>query len=241
MNRRELLKYSLASLGSPTASKAVASLLGPSTGKQPLGPFFPFPGTPKMPVPEEDSDLTFVQGKTGIAQGRVITVNGKLTDRTGQPISGAGIIIWQASSSGRYNHQGDSQDESFRNPRTGELIHRVLDPNFQYWGRAITDANGHYAFRTIIPGFYPADLNDGWYRPPHIHFQVNATGHLQLVTQMYFKGEILEDNDWIQELNARDPLLQSTSLTREQKEALVCEVTRDTDGHLITRFDISMV
>ena len=99
--------------------------------------------------------------------------------------------------------------------------------------------DGSYTFKTIIPGFYPANLNSGWFRPPHIHFMVSAMGHEQLVTQMYFKGDI-ENNDFIQKLNKKDPLLQSDSLSRAEKEALVVNFRKHHVNGLSGNFDIKL-
>jgi protocatechuate 3,4-dioxygenase, beta subunit len=233
LNRRESIKAGAASIG--IALVATGTLRG-ETGEQPLGPFFPNRGTPSFPVKENpdpnipnhlanDADLTFVKGRTEDAEGQIIYVKGRLTDRHKDPIANATIIIWQASSSGRYNHNGDSSNKFFRHPKTGNIIGRHLDENFQFWGKVHTDSAGNYLFKTVVPGFYPADLSSGWYRPPHIHFMVTAMGREQFVTQMYFGGAIA-DNNFIQELNERDPLLQSPNLTDKQREDLVVDFKR---------------
>jgi hypothetical protein len=49
-----------------------------------------------------------------------------------------------------------------------------------------SDANGLYAFETILPGAY---LNGNQYRPKHIHFRVNKPGFPELITQLYFAGD----------------------------------------------------
>lgn len=41
---------------------------------------------------------------------------------------------------------------------------------------------------------YPAD-DQGWVRPPHIHFRVAHPGYHELTTQMYFAGEPLNEPD----------------------------------------------
>ena len=86
-----------------------------------------------------------------------------------------------------------------------------------------------------------ADLQNGWYRPPHIHFMISATGKPQFVTQMYFRGEALLDNDWIQQLNRRDFLLQHQELSAEQKEQLIVDFEpKDARQELVGRFDIKL-
>ena len=148
--------------------------------------------------------------------------------------------MWQASSSGRYNHNGDAANQDFKDPRTGRTVKRELDPAFQYWGRTITDANGQYRFKTIVPGFYPADLSRGWYRPPHAHFMVSRLGSQQLVTQMYFRGQDLQDNEWIQTLNERDALLRDSDLSAQEQEALIVDFSKDSSGTLRGVFDITI-
>ena len=237
LQRRQFFKAGAgAALGLAVSKSAIANNCKTTTQTptQPLGPFFPREQTPKIPVLEiqnpetpiylaNDSDLTWVKGLTGEASGQKSLILGRLTNKDCQPIPNATIIVWQASATGMYNHIGDSQNLDFWHPKRKELIKREHDPYFQYWGKAITDENGHYAFKTIVPGFYPANLGSRWYRPPHIHFMVSATGYPQHVTQMYFRGPKISENNFIQELNSKDLLLQNPGLNEEQKEALIVD------------------
>lgn len=225
-------KASLGLAGTMATGTALAQVCKPATGAQGLGPFFPRPGTPVDEIMEDgsqpiylanDNDLTFINGRDGKATGQEVVVKGVLTNDKCEPIPNATIIIWQASKTGRYNHTGDAVNENFLHPVTGEMIERKLDPFFQSWGQTTTNADGEYEFRTIVPGFYPADVDDGWYRPPHIHFLVSATGYEQFVTQMYFRGDAIDDNEFIQELNAKDLLLQGDNLTEAQRENLIVD------------------
>ena len=59
----------------------------------------------------------------------------------------------------------------------------------------VTDDDGAYEFKTIVPGAYKVDGN--WSRPPHIHFKIAKRGYHELTTQMYFAGEKLNDDDQI--------------------------------------------
>lgn len=254
LSRRNFFQVGAGAAGALVAGGSAAyACLQEATAAQPLGPFFPQQGTPADVVREDDdpqtplhlandNDLTFVKGREGKAQGQVVYIDGTLHDAECQPLDAATIIIWQAAASGRYNHKGDAQNQDFRHPVTGALIHRTHDPHFQYWGRATTDDQGNYSFKTIVPGFYPANLARGWYRPPHIHFLVMATGFPQFVTQMYFSGEQIIDNDFVQELNEQDFLLKNAGMTEAQRQALVVAFATDnkrTDG-LVGRFDIAL-
>jgi protocatechuate 3,4-dioxygenase beta subunit len=180
-SRRNALKMSLGLSGAILAISPVAKAIGVAcTGKtpdQPEGPFYPV-----NDQLDKDSDLTFVTGKKEKAKGQIIYVKGVATDEKCQPIPNALVEIWQACHTGRYNHPGDTNTAP-------------LDPNFQYWGKCLTNEKGEYIFKTILPGAYPA--GDGWIRPPHIHFKIAGFGFGELITQMYFLGNELNDKDLI--------------------------------------------
>ncbi len=148
------------------------------TPEQTEGPFYP--ADRQL---DEDSDLTVVSGKLGRPKGQIIYLRGRVLDGHCRPIQGTQVEIWQASAEGRYNHPRES-----RNPIS-------LDPNFQSWGRAITDHEGNYLFKTVIPGQYPAGR--GWIRPSHIHMRVVGPTHRELTTQMYFAGDRYLDGDFV--------------------------------------------
>jgi len=252
LSRRKFFELGLGAAGTFAATTSLAQVCGIATGKQALGPFFPRPGTPDDPIREDadpttpiylanDSDLTFVKGRSGRASGQVVLVKGRVESEACQPIKNATLIIWQASETGRYNHTGDAENQDFTHPVTRKVIRRTLDPFFQYWGRTVTSENGEYQFKTIVPGFYPADLENGWYRPPHIHFMISAMGYPQFVTQMYFKGNEIAESEFIQDLNGKDLLLQTRDITDAQRQKLVVEFKRPQIGaDLEGRFDIQL-
>lgn len=180
-SRRKLLKIGGMSALAIGASGALANGIAAiceRTPKQPEGPFYPI-----ADQPDKNNDLTLVAGKTDIALGSIIYLAGKVQDQHCEPVANVMVEIWQACESGRYNHPGDNENDS------------PLDPNFQYWGIAMTDAAGGYNFKTILPGHYPAGPN--WIRPPHIHFKVHKRGIRELITQMYFAGNQYNEHDLI--------------------------------------------
>lgn len=140
-------------------------LTGPTFGHGDIGPF--------------DDDLIInYAAPNQTAQGARIIVHGTLRDEVGRPVTNKLIEVWQANAGGRYRHVND-----------GYLA--PLDPNFGGCGRCLTDENGNYSFRTIMPGPYPWPNGGGnnW-RPAHIHFSVFGDGFAQrLITQMYFEGD----------------------------------------------------
>lgn len=178
LNRRNLIKNSLIStaalLSLPLNAKAADMCKPGITPAQTEGPFYP-----AVDQVDTDADLVQVQGGTAGAKGKIIIVEGVVTDQQCKPVPGALVEIWQACESGRYNHPSDTNTAP-------------LDPNFQYWGKAVTDNNGNYRFRTIVPGAYPADTN--WIRPPHIHFKISRLGYIELITQMYFSDAAALNN-----------------------------------------------
>lgn len=217
MKRRNFLKIGagtaaslvgLQAMAAGTAAHQCTLLLTP---RQPEGPFYPI-----IDQVDTDADLIQLAGANRIAEGQIIVIEGQVKDQRCKPVQGALVEIWQACHSGRYNHPSDTN--------TAEL-----DPNFQYWGKAVTDQNGNYRFRTILPGAYPAD--DTWVRPPHIHYKISKKGYVELITQMYFTG-----ND---DLNERDLILNR--LNRDQQKEVVVELKQREDvPHPVGIFNIKI-
>ena len=132
----------------------------------------------KEPGPlDDDLILNYVKG--GLPVGERIVMHGLVHDSFGRPVPNALVEVWQANASGRYRHPKDSYIGA-------------LDPNFGGCGRVLTDADGHYRFRTIKPGPYPWRNRINEWRPAHIHVALSGTGWAQrLVTQLYFEGDPL--------------------------------------------------
>lgn len=139
-------------------------------------------------IDEIDNDLIRNYAKTGDPIGERIILHGRVLDENARPVPHTLVEIWQANAGGRYRHKKDS----YLAP---------IDPNFGGCGRTLTDADGHYVFRTVKPGAYPwRNWVNNW-RPAHIHISVFGTAFAQrLITQMYFEGD---------PLIARCPILKS--------------------------------
>jgi len=187
MNRRRFFKGALGVVAGLGVSHSVLgqamNTMCDLTARQAEGPFYPV-----FDQVDKDNDLIHVRGKRDKAKGQVIYVLGQVLNEQCEPIEGALVEIWQAAESGRYNHPGDS------NPAP-------LDPNFQYWGKDVSDKDGNYSFKTILPGNYPA--TEEWIRPSHIHYKVQRRGFFELITQLYFKGNPYNESDRI--LNSLSP------------------------------------
>ncbi len=176
------------------------------TPRQVEGPFYPTDWAGDI-----DWDLVRVQGEAAEAMGQVTYITGRVRDRSGSIIPQAKVEIWQCDSNGRYRH-----------PRDRRANRR--DVRFQGRGRALTDDQGNYRFRTIRPVPYPG-------RTPHIHFAIHTPSGPRLVTQMYVRGE---------PLNRKDSLLNALG-NKNARERLLVELNpadRLETGALAGTFDI---
>lgn len=144
--------------------RAWAAALSP-TPRLPAGPYYP-----RVLPKDVDADLARVAGRAQGAKGEILHLLGRVRDGSGRPLVDAAVELWQADAAGHYLAQGGS------------------DPNFQGYGRAETDGEGAFHFRTIRPAAY-AD------RAPHLHLAVSGPGFERVTTQLYFAGSPLNDRD----------------------------------------------
>jgi protocatechuate 3,4-dioxygenase beta subunit len=108
-------------------------------------------------------------------RGTPLALSGLVLTRACRPVARALVDLWHADDTGEYDNTG-----------------------FRLRGHLFTDADGRYAFRTIVPGLYRP-------RARHFHVKVQAPGRPVLTTQLYFPGE--PDN-------RRDPLFRPELLLR---------------------------
>jgi protocatechuate 3,4-dioxygenase, alpha subunit len=175
------------------------------TSSQTIGPFF----REALERPAW-SDLT----RDGVA-GPSIRIEGVVRDGDGAPVPDALLELWQADANGRYAHPDD----------VGPV---PSDRLFRGFGRACTDADGRFWFRTIVPGAVAGV--DGVMQAPHANVSVFARGLLKrLVTRIYFADRATE--------NARDPLLCSIA-DAEVRATLIAQRADPPDGMAVYRFDV---
>ncbi|MFV1943990.1 catechol 1,2-dioxygenase [Pseudomonas luteola] len=109
--------------------------------------------------------------------GTVMFLEGSVLDLDGKPIPGATVDLWHANTKGNYSYFDKTQSEY-------NLRRRIL-----------TDANGRYRARSIVPSGYGCDpkgptqecldqLGRHGQRPAHIHFFISAPGYRHLTTQI---------------------------------------------------------
>ena len=127
------------------------------------------------------SDLTY----EGLA-GTKIQVTGRVFKSDCiTPLPNALVEIWHCNAEGVYDNESSA---------------------FRQRGSLLTDANGEYAFRTIIPGKY---LNGELYRPSHIHYRVSEKNSKELISQIYFKGDPhIEKDPWASKEKAKLRILE---------------------------------
>jgi protocatechuate 3,4-dioxygenase, beta subunit len=142
------------------------------TPMQAEGPFYP------DSLPEDsDNDLVKNGYSTKESGGKILNLMGSLINRDYKPIEGMTAEIWQTDMNGVYLH-------------TGSFGSKMRDDQFQGFGRSITDQNGYFSFRTIIPAKYPG-------RTPHIHLKLWDEKVNVLTTQLYLHGHSQNKEDFL--------------------------------------------
>jgi protocatechuate 3,4-dioxygenase alpha subunit len=176
------------------------------TAQQTIGPFFPaeFFGL-------ADHDLTRVSAEAASTQrGETILLRGRVTRLGGLPCVNAVLELWQADAAGRF--AGDDE----------------ADPDFLGWGRARTDDDGRYAFRTILPGGFVDAIGP---RAPHANVTVLGSGLMRRVlTTVFFPG--------FDAKQAVDPVL--ALVPSDRRALLLATPEGEADGLRAFRFDICL-
>lgn len=192
----------LPAAGLTVAATAQPASPRPPTPRQSLGPFYPRDASERPR--QTDADLLAIDGDRVLSRGVPLYLTGRVLDRQGRPVTDALVEIWQCDANAVYHH-----------PAGGAVSER--DPNFQGYGRAQTDRDGAFHFRTIRPVPYPG-------RTPHIHARVEARGYSTLGTQLY-----LADDPG----NARDFLFRQ--LSSDERAQLTLALRRTESAHPLAR------
>lgn len=206
-SRRQFLKgAAIAGGGMFTLRSAFGEMCGVTPAQTP-GPFYP----QAFKTDDSINDLSIIDGHAKTAKGEIVYITGTVQDGDCRPVAGALVEIWQAAASGRYDHPADDSGLE-------------VDPDFQGWGEFLTDNDGRFAFKTVVPGHYPAD--EHWLRAPHIHYKVTKRGFHEVVTQMYFTPTSFtgEKAKLVAKLNDEDLILREVP----GKERVIVEFTKAT-------------
>jgi protocatechuate 3,4-dioxygenase alpha subunit len=162
-----------------------------------IGPFFPYEFA--------QEDLTQREGKSALGQHIILT--GQVLQEGGVPTRNTILEIWQTDARGIFHHELD--------PRCSQA-----DPGFAGWGRARTNPEGWYRFRTVLPGSYES-------RAPHVNVMVLAIGLTwRLVSTIFFADSADPVLDCVADPAAR------TRLIAKRDPSL------DADGVPAYRFDV---
>ena len=144
-----------------------------------LGPFW------RMNSPRTESGASIVRSPT---PGPALFVDCWIKDSNGKPIEGAEVDVWHSSPEGFYEQQDPNQAE------------------MNLRGKFMTDARGHFSFRSVKPAGYPIPI-DGpvgdlvratgrhHYRPAHLHFLIFKDGFKTLISQVYVNDDARLDSD----------------------------------------------
>lgn len=146
----------------------------------------------------------------GTDPGTTLFMQGQVKDLDGNPIAGATVDVWHANTGGTYSYFDPCQSE------------------FNLRRRIITDADGRYRFRSIVPSGYgcPPDgptqqlldqLGRHGQRPAHIHFFISAPSHRHLTTQINLSGEKYLHDDFA--YATRDELIAEIYFSEDQAAA----------------------
>jgi catechol 1,2-dioxygenase len=152
---------------------------GGDTDASLLGPFW------RMHSPATVNGGSIVRSPT---PGPELFVKAWFKDRSGKPIVGAEVDIWQSSTEGFYENQDPVQ----------------ADMNLR--GKFFTDQDGYIAFRSIKPAGYPIPIDgpvgellraQGRHnmRPAHLHFLASKDGFKTLISQIYVPDDKFLDTD----------------------------------------------
>ena len=168
--------------------------LVPTPG-QTVGPFFGY----ALPF-DRDNELV------PLSHPSAVRLHGRVTDGHGVGVPDALLELWQAASDGSVVQQDGS-------------LHRD-GWTFTGWGRASTDADGHYVFTTVRPGASEPG------RAPFFAVTVFARG---LLNRLFTRAYLPDDAEAL----AGDPLL--ASLDADRRATLVCRA--DEHGYA---FDVAL-
>jgi catechol 1,2-dioxygenase len=144
-----------------------------------LGPFW------RLQSPRVENGGSIVRSPT---PGPALFVQGRVIGPDGAPVAGAEVDVWHASPVGLYENQDPEQ----------------ADMNLR--GKFTTDADGRFAFRSVMMVGYPIPT-DGVvgrllaaqgrhpYRPAHLHALIVKPGFKVLISQVYDPDDPHIDSD----------------------------------------------
>ncbi|MCQ4160011.1 protocatechuate 3,4-dioxygenase subunit alpha [Roseomonas sp. GC11] len=184
----------------------------PPSSQHTIGPFFP-----RTFFSAGDNDLTRLSATAAPSQrGETILLHGRVTREGGEPCVNSILEAWQADAGGHFRHPADPD-------------HALADPDFLGWGRAWTDEDGWYSFRTLLPGGYADPAGP---RAPHINLAVMGAGLMRRAQTVLFFPAFAP-------ANAADPVMTLVPPGR-RAHLLALEEAEKVEGLRRFRFDIRL-
>lgn len=144
-----------------------------------LGPFW------RAKAPKTANGSSILRSPTS---GAPLFIDCRIRDRDGRPLADVSVDVWQASPSGMYENQDESQ----------------ADMNLR--GVFTTDPKGRFWFRSVKPAGYPVPThgptgemlqaqNRHPFRPAHLHVLAHKPGFKTLVTQVFVDDDAHLESD----------------------------------------------
>lgn len=128
----------------------------------------PLPATPSCgagPTPRQTEGPFFLPRSPrranlrGDGSGDAVALFGRVLTPDCRPVADVIVDLWHADAKGAYDERG-----------------------FTFRAHQLTDADGRFAFQSILPGRYPG-------RTAHFHVMLAKAGRRLLTTQLYFPGQ----------------------------------------------------
>lgn len=131
--------------------------------------------------------------------GELLHFSGTILKEDGKtPFQNCLVEIWQCDKNQQYDNTSD---------------------DYRYRGAQKTNASGKYFFTTTQPVPYPIEEGSSIYRPAHIHMRIAGDGQQDLITQIYFKGDsLIEQDEAASAPTAMNRILSIGKNSRNEKE-----------------------
>ena len=204
---------------------------GAATGSAHLAPLDVTASTVLGPFHVVESPRRALGDTTDLVGGhQPCVITGEVVDPDGRPLAGATVDVWQSDTEGFYDvQQPDTQ------------------PLGNGRGLFTTDDEGRFWFRTVVPRYYPIPTDGPVgqlllaterhpYRPAHIHFIVEAPGHVPLTTHLFVADSPYIDSDAVFAVN--ESLIRDFVEVDDPQQASGYGVTnpfRHADARLVVR------
>lgn len=143
--------------------------------------------------------------------GEPLIVSGRVVDDDLKPVKDALIYVFHTNHMGSYSSTGG-------NATMGDSL------NPRLFGYLRSDAGGRYQYRTIRPAGYPGDGP-----PAHVHYQVEAKGHKELVTELMFEGDSRLNRENRRDILRAGFVIAEVTKDKEGVQRCVCDLVMDRD------------